>query len=116
MSDPHVQEAMTIMYGPILDTWEVTLQDPECVLLRLLASVVYHMEWIKGIPRTSSNHPFNSIPLIFDFSDLVAALSNLVTTKPSCHMIEVSGNSPPPQSRFSTAVWLGEPCQFGPFN
>ena len=74
LSDPHIREAMQMMYGPILKMWKDTQQDPEFLLLRLLASVVYHMEWIKSIARTSSTHPFNSIPLMFASPELVVAL------------------------------------------
>ena len=94
MSNPDVQEAMYMMYRTIIDTWKNTLQDPDCLLVRLLASVVYHLEWIKAMGRTRSDHPFNTIPLMFASPKLIDALTKLVTIEPSIHMKEASGIPP----------------------
>ena len=93
MLNASIAEAMHLMYGPILDKWQDTPQDPTSVLLRLLANVVFHFEWIKGVATTSTDHPFNSIPLIFK-NDLAEQLKELVTVKPSDVIEEPTGIPP----------------------
>ena len=92
MRNASITEAMHLMYGPILDKWQDTPQDPTSVLLRLLANVVFHFEWIKGVVTTATDHPFNSIPLIFK-NDLAKQLKELVTIEPS-DVIEKQLESP----------------------
>ena len=94
MTNPHICEAMQLMYGPIRTIWNGTQQDPEYLLLRVLASVVYHFDWIKVTARNgNSDHPFHSIPLMF-YPKLVVELQKLVTIEPSCHIKEASGIPP----------------------
>ena len=47
LQNPHIWEAMNLMYGPILSKWVNTPQDPTGTLLRYLASIVFHFEWIQ---------------------------------------------------------------------
>ena len=93
MGNADIHEAMQMMYGPILKRWGGTACDPTSVLLRLLASVVYHMEWIRAVARKRTDHPFNSIPLMFT-PELVVALKLLVTTDPSPVIVEPTGIPP----------------------
>ena len=93
LDNEYIREALYSMYGPIIDKWGNTPQDPTCLLLRLLASVVYHIDWIKSISQTSTDHPFNSIPLIFR-GDLVEKLKELVTTDPSDVIHKATGIPP----------------------
>ena len=85
--------AMEIMYGPILAVWANTPHDPTGLLLRLLANVVYHFDWIKSVARTRTDHPFNSIPLFFHL-EIVDALKEMVTTEPSSVIREATGIPP----------------------
>ena len=89
----NISEAMTLMYGPILDRWVDTPQDPTGVLLRLLATIVHHFEWIQSMAYFSTDHPFNSIPLTFK-PDLVAELKELITTETSPVIDEATGIPP----------------------
>ena len=93
LENPLVHEAMNLMYGPILRRWEGTVQDPNGILLRLLASVVYHFEWIQNMASLSTNHPFNAIPLLFK-ADLVDNLKLLITTESSPVILEATGIPP----------------------
>ena len=81
MEDENVKEAMHLMYGPILVQWAETKQDPTSLLLRVLASVVHHFDWIKSIGAARTNHPFYSIPLMFK-RELVETLKGLISIKP----------------------------------
>ena len=83
-----------MMYGPILERWkDDESMDPTCLLLRLLASVIHHFDWIRSIARTRTNHEFNLIPLMFR-PDIVERLKILVTTEPSIVIAEASGIPP----------------------
>ena len=93
LENPLVHEAMNLMYGPILSRWAETDQDPTSVLLRFLASCIYHFEWIQQIASSSTDHPFNAIPLLFN-ADLVEELKSLVTTEPSQVISEATGIPP----------------------
>ena len=81
MADENVKEAMHLMYGPILVQWADSDQDPTTLLLRVLASVVYNFDWIKKTAAARTDHPFNSIPLMFKH-DLVETLKGLISIKP----------------------------------
>ena len=79
LENADILEAMRLMYGPILDVWKHDSKcDPTSVLLRLLASVIYHFDWIKSIARIRTDHPFNAIPLMFQ-PEIVSALKLLIT-------------------------------------
>ena len=93
MENIFVCEAMEIMYGPILTTWANTPQDPTALLLRLLASVVYHMKWVNTIAQTRTDHPFNSIPIVSK-PRLVEELTKLISTEPSAMISEATGIPP----------------------
>ena len=93
MEDEIISMAMEIMFGPILSKWANTPQDPTGLLLRLLANVVYHFDWIKSIARTRTDHPFNSIPLMFHL-EVVDGLKEMVTTEPSPIIREATGIPP----------------------
>ena len=65
MEDEDVKEAMKIMYGPILDKYQDNAEiDPTGLLLMVLASVVYHSNWMSGIVTRKPGHPFSLIPLL----------------------------------------------------
>ena len=59
--------------------WGGTKSDPTGLLLRCLASLVFHSEWIQKFALNDIKHPFNHI-VIFAFPDLVIELKNLITT------------------------------------
>ena len=93
LENPLVHEALNLMYGPILSRWAGTDQDPTGILLRFLASIIYHFEWIQQMASLSTDHPFNAIPLLFK-ADLVADLKSPVTTEPSPVISEATGIPP----------------------
>ena len=93
MNDPSVREAMYLMYGPILSKWAVSEQKPTGLLLRVISSVIFHFDWICEMAASSSDHPFNSLPLMFK-PDLVEKLKGLITTEPSVVMEKATGIPP----------------------
>ena len=97
VSDPlnneDIKEALECMYGPILERWSTTDRDPTGLLLRLLASVIYHFDWINSMSMVRTDHPFNTIPLMFK-PDLVSRLKEMVTTNPSFILGEATGIPP----------------------
>ena len=93
LKNDDVGEAMSLMYGPIIDRWENTPMDPTGLLLRLLASVIYHFDWIKMIAHKRIDHPFNAIPLMF-CPEIVSSLKNMITIKPSNVIKEATGIPP----------------------
>ena len=94
MGNAHIHEAMQVMYGPILVRWHSESCNPSGVLLRVLASVVYHFDWIKQIAsKNGTDHPFSCIPLMFNL-ELVVELKKLLTTKPSSVIKEATGIPP----------------------
>ena len=65
MEDEDIEEAMQIMYGPILDSHRTNDEiDPTGILLLVLASVVYHSDWLNCIITSNPGHHFCLIPLI----------------------------------------------------
>jgi hypothetical protein len=64
MSNPYVNEAMQLMYGPILRKWSNHEVDPTGLLLRCLPSVVYNSEFLKEWARNIPAHSFGTIPLL----------------------------------------------------
>lgn len=93
MSNLDFQEAMRLMYRPIIDKWASTKQDPTGLLLRLLASVIYHFDWVCEMAASSSDHPFKSLPLMFN-TELVKRLKELITVEPSVVLDRPTGIPP----------------------
>ena len=62
--DPLVLEGIHVTFGKILLSHEDTDHDPQGILSLLLASVVYHSDWILKICQENPSHAFNSIPLL----------------------------------------------------
>ena len=60
MDNADIKEAMELMYGKIIDTWAETAVDPVGVLLKCLASVVYHSDWLESFGQKIPGHPFLS--------------------------------------------------------
>ena len=62
--DPIMLEGIRVTFGKILLSHEDTDHDPQGILSLLLASVVYHSDWILKICQENPSHAFNSIPLL----------------------------------------------------
>ncbi|KAI2510970.1 hypothetical protein MHU86_3442 [Fragilaria crotonensis] len=93
MRNPDVQEVMQLMYGPILRQWSGHEVDPTGLLLRCLASVVWHSDFLKKWARNVPGHSFATIPLLNNAS-LLQGLKGLVTIQPTESM-KVSSGIPP---------------------
>ena len=102
-----VLEAMECMYGPIMDRWAgEPSNDPTCLLLRLLASVIFHFDWLKKIASTRTDHEFHSIPLMFR-PELVSSLKKIITIHPSVVIAKPTGIPPHVDHILKIQVLLG---------
>jgi len=95
ISNVHVQQALQLLYGNII----TSIQDEnksflKGILLRLLASLVYHEGKLREIIATKSGHPFGNIRLLRDTA-LLAHLKPLVTIEPTQNILSVSTGLPP---------------------
>jgi hypothetical protein len=93
MANPHIREAMELMYGPILRRWAGTFNDPTGLLLRCLASLVHHSDAVKVWIRNVPGHPFSRLALFHD-DLLLRDLKKLVTTDPTDSMKVATGIPP----------------------
>ena len=64
LNDPDIKEAMELMYPKILEKYGDSDHNPTGVLLRVLASVIYHSDWIKEVGNQTPGHPFLCILLL----------------------------------------------------
>ena len=68
---------MDLCFGPIIKEW-----GPKCaiegILLLLLASIVYHSEYLLSFIAANSAHPFLSIPVLLQI-DLLNKLKEMIT-------------------------------------
>ena len=82
------------MYEYIINRWSGSNEDPTALLLRVLASVIYHFDWIQSqATALGTDHPFNSIPFMFK-PELVLRLKGMITTKESSILTRATGIPP----------------------
>jgi hypothetical protein len=89
MENEFIREGMNLCFGPILEQWgdKCAL---EGILLLLLASMVYHSEFLITQIAKNSKHPFQSIPILQQ-QDLLSQLKDLVTLEPRGEVTKPSG-------------------------
>ena len=63
------------------------------ILLRCLASIVHHREFLKNIMCNTPGHPLNQLAILND-NDLLTKLSTLSTTEPSAKITSPTGIPP----------------------
>ena len=64
MEDLDISEAMQYMYGLILEQWSGNKEvEPTALLLFVLASVIYHSEWLHNWVIVQPGHTFCLMPL-----------------------------------------------------
>lgn len=91
-TDERVLEAMRLTFGKVLVEHEDSDHDPYGFLSLLLASMVYHCDWMLQICSDSA-HPFNQIPLLS--SPLLKELrENCLTMELNEHVPRVTGIPP----------------------
>jgi hypothetical protein len=89
MENEHVAEAMQLCFGCILDGHD----DIDWLLLLLLASIVHHSEFLRGIKDSVPNHPFANIPILRR-PELLSELKKLITMKASERIPNATGIPP----------------------
>ena len=105
MEDKDISEAIQLMYGTIL------LHHPSScgVLVRLLASVVHHSNWLIGVASQNPGHPFAAIPLL-QTPQLLSRLQAKVTVEATPTMSKATG-VPPHVAQLNLMTSLLELCQ-----
>lgn len=83
LSNELVVEAMDLMYGPILESYPPTSREkPIGLLLRCLASVVYHSPTLIATMVEHPGHSFGKLPVLHN-RELLGRLQLLVTIAPT---------------------------------
>jgi len=89
LKDESIKEAMEICFGPILKAW-----GDKCglagIFLLLLASIVYHSEFLLQHTAEKSAHPFLDIPIL-QRTELLEKLRSLVTLDPRGDIVWATG-------------------------
>ena len=82
------------MYGPSLRKWVGTNDsDPTALFCKVLASVVYHSDFLQSVIRRVPGHPFAAIALL-NSPALLQELKALVTINPSPQISTATGIPP----------------------
>ena len=93
MSNEKVKEAMNLMFATILQIWGRTAVDPMGILLYCLASVVWHVDFLKDMAARHPGHPFSMIPFLSN-PTLLNDLKELVTLEPKGQVLTPTGVPP----------------------
>lgn len=88
--DSLVLKGIAVNFGKIATAHCDTNQDPSGLLSLLLASIVYHSDWLKSICAKYPSHPFHLIPILND-NELLLELKKLVTLEPNDHVPMATG-------------------------
>jgi hypothetical protein len=90
LENVYLQQAITICYGNILQTYPDTSFHVSGGLIRVLASVVYHSNWIKKFIDKRKKHPFSNI-ILLQYPDLLDELKKIVSTSSSSQLNHPTG-------------------------
>ena len=94
MGHEQIREAMTKLYGPILDRYSNSPDDPTGLLLRCLAAFVYHVEDILDVMVAIPGHPFTRISILHE-RELLDVLKQMVTTNATPGILTKATGIPP---------------------
>ena len=89
-----VQEAMEMMYGPLLRAYKNGANDPTGLLHRLLPAIIFQSDWMMEQIATNSSHPFAAIPVL-QHPALLVRLKKLVTIDPTPGVMDTATGVPP---------------------
>ena len=111
LDNESIRKAMRMMYGPILDGYAPggamvhADANPSGILLRCLASIVYHSEKLLQTMTRYPGHDFAKLTILHDFP-LLNNLKELVTVQPTSGvLVSPTGGIPP---HVGLAVQLSE--------
>jgi len=93
MSNAVIKEGMLLCFAPILQKWQGTRVDPTGLLLRCLATMVWHSPFLMATIVKYPGHPFAALPLLNN-CDLLCQLKDLVTLDPVGHIKNATGIPP----------------------
>ena len=94
LSNEIIGQAMEMTFGSILRTHSNAPNNPTSILLRCLASIIYHSEDLIKIMISNPLHDFNKISIL-NKKDLLLELKELVTVEPTPGVIETPSGIPP---------------------
>ena len=91
--DGRIKKAFSLCFNNlILSLDEKDVQNITSLLLRCLASIVYHRDKLKNLISLNPKHPFHKIPILND-NELLSILKTIVTINPS-HVLSQPTVSP----------------------
>ena len=93
LENADIMEGIELCFGNITKHWGSTKLDPMPMLLFLLASMVYHNNFVVRMKTDRSYHVFTYLPL-YNRQDLVERLQQIVTIKPSTKIPYATGIPP----------------------
>ena len=82
---PIVKRGVKMCFGRIIRHHGFSDNDPTGLLTLLLATIVYHADWLNKTRMNNPAHPFGKIPILNDV-ELLAALRDEVTLDPNDEM------------------------------
>ena len=89
LENEYVKEGVELCYGRIMKARH-NLDYLPGVFLLVLASIVYHEEWIRGYVQNNKKHTFSNLFLL-ENAYLMRKLRELVTTEPTTNMPRPTG-------------------------
>jgi hypothetical protein len=94
LENESIKEAMLVMYGPILQHYAATKENPIGILLRCLACIVYHSDRLLEIMVLHPGHDFSKLTILHN-RELLSSLKPLVTIHPTKGGMETPTGVPP---------------------
>jgi hypothetical protein len=94
LDNANISTAFNLCCWPIIEAYKGKENDPSRMLLRCLASMVFHSEKILEVATSDPGHPFNKIPLLRDLP-LLNRIKGFVTTDPTPGVMEHPTGIPP---------------------
>ena len=105
LDDSDINEALQLMYGTILQKHPTRIG----LLVWLLASVVYHANWLIEVSSKTLGHPFSVLPILQN-PLLLARLKEKVTLEKTASMSKATG-VPPHVEQLNLMTSLLKLCQ-----
>jgi hypothetical protein len=90
---PAVLRGMNLCFGGVLAAHSSTSHDPSGLLSLLLASMVYHSDWLYSVCANHPGHPFQLLPVLND-EELLLELKGLLTLEANDHVPMATGVPP----------------------
>ena len=90
-----IKRAVAMLYGPILVACDGKPENPAGLLLRCLASLIFHSGALMEVMVKHPGHDFSKISILQHDHELLDGLKELVTTDPTPEVMTVATGMPP---------------------